>query len=483
MVRIRIGHTRSRSRRKCRMARGHVIIKNGTTMLSRSLNVNFLISTFNLLIQVLLLPVLVYKIGPEAYGKYALYKTLSHTGMIGLLTFGVHIIIRRNIASLNLQSLPHRDVLKILGTIIFFLPLFLLISIIVPNDFLVPFFITTIILFNELFIVFLVACLEGMKKTSTLRFIDMSATLAIFIFALYFDCTLSTLIQFYFSANIVKSLLLLILYVRPGESKVVTDIKDLWEAAKYLSVANFFSLTNNNFEKFLFGYLLGLDTIVYLEIITRFSKIIKNQVGIFVIILQPYYQKMKNKKKFINFSSEVLNLFIPFAVALTIFFYLSTDYIIYKWMGEGYVHLTVYIQYTIPVMLLFVLNSLLGMHLVYIKNYKKSMLIQIVITSIRLVFSLLLIHIIGSWIVIFNLYVLLIIIIFAGYSRQNFHLIYKTVLLLTILIIGMYVGDIYSVKTVFQSNWLMIVILDGVILLTLLFYIKHFFKVVQELSI
>ena len=47
------------------------------------------------------MPVMADALGAESYGKYVIYKSISHQGIIAILALGVNILFRREFGKLN----------------------------------------------------------------------------------------------------------------------------------------------------------------------------------------------------------------------------------------------------------------------------------------------------------------------------------------------------------------------------------------------
>ena len=252
----------------------------------------------------------------------------------------------------------------------------------------------------------------------------MTLVLVIYII-IYFD-DLKDLIYLLFFANICKSIYLVFLSTSTSSAGCGLTFSQFKLRSGYLTVANIISNINNNFERYIFSILIGVESIIYLDIVQKFYRLFKNQIGVFTIIIQPFYQNTRYRKNGGEMMKIVSKVFAPVYLYTILLAYVLIDNILIYWMGYDYLFLSTYIVYIIPALILYLLNSLYGMVLVVEERYRVTAQVQFFITAIRILLTVVLISQVSYWIIVLNVYVLFLIGTFLGteYKSQKLDLFY-----------------------------------------------------------
>ena len=101
------------------------------------------------------MPVMADALGAESYGKYMIYKSISHQGIIAILALGVNIVFRREFGKLKTRKASILDLKIVIQLVAAKLPLLLAISFLVPNEFSLSYLLIFSFLIIELSLVYL----------------------------------------------------------------------------------------------------------------------------------------------------------------------------------------------------------------------------------------------------------------------------------------------------------------------------------------
>ena len=372
----------------------------------KSINTNIVLSALLIISQLTLLPILVSTYGSANYGKYVIYKSISHQGIIALFAFGTNLVLRRDFSALNIPKVSILDLNIVLKLSICVVPLLFLLAAYLPNEYSMPRPIIFGILMLELILVYLTSILEGMKRITLIRFFDV-----LYIFLLLVLVSTSKLDFFYcilsiYIFNIMRLIIYLSVNFNFSPKRFSPDWQDILNSTKYLGLSNIFSIINNNYEKYIITFILGIEAIVYLDILQKVVKIFKNQIGIFTTLVQPYYQKIRIPAQDYTILLKLQNSFcvINFCIAILSFYY--SPWFLKIWMGQDFVFLSEYINYGMIALNFYFINSFIGMTLTLSKEYQISLKIQIIVTLIRVLFTIVAMPFIGLWTIVVNVYLL-----------------------------------------------------------------------------
>lgn len=372
----------------------------------KSININIVLSALLIISQLILLPIMVSTFGSANYGKYVIYKSISHQGIIAILAFGTNLVLRRDFSTLNVSRVSIIDLSIVLKLTISVTPFLLLLTFSLPNEYSIPRPIIFGILMIELILVYLTSILEGMKRITLIRFFDV-----FYIFLLlaiissskleFFYCILSIYIY-----NIVRLFVYLSMNFNFSEKRFSPDWQDIRNSTKFLGMANIFSIINNNYEKYLVTLILGLEAIVYLDILQKIVKIFKNQIGVFTTLVQPYYQKIRIPTQDYTILLKLHNSFCVINICIAILSFYYSPLFLKIWMGQDFVFLSEYINYCMIALNFYFINSFIGMTLTLSKEYYTSLKIQVIVTFIRILFTIVAMPFIGLWTIVINVYFL-----------------------------------------------------------------------------
>lgn len=395
-------------------------------MIRKTLNINILLSILLMVAQFIFIPVCAKYIGHYEYGIFMLYKSASHQGLIAMFALGLNIIIRRNVAYCHPRKLNIPDLTNLIFLVLITVPFLMAISTLLPNTFEIPFYLICIFIVNELFLVYIISVAEGLRKTTHIRFLDILVTSVLVIYTILYVEDLKSLIYLLFFSNICKSIYLVCLSTSISGAGCSLTFSQFNLRSCYLTFSNIISIVNNNFERYIFSIFIGVESIIYLDIIQKFFKLFKNQIGVFTIIVQPFYQNVRYRENEGEMLKVLAKVFAPVYLCTILITYVLIDNIIIYWMGYDYLFLSTYIVYTIPALILYFLNSLYGMVLVVEERYYVTAKVQFCNTTVRMLLTVALISQFSYWIIVANVYVLFLIGIFIGteYKNQNLDLYY-----------------------------------------------------------
>ena len=385
-----------------------------------------MLSILLMVAQFIFIPICAAFMGHYEYGIFMLYKSASHQGLIAIFALGFNIIIRRNVANCYPQKINIPDLMNLILLVLITVPFLMAISNLLPNTLEIPFYLISIFIVNELFLVYIISVAEGLRKTTHIRFLDILVTLVLVIYIITYVDDLKSLIYLLFFANICKSIYLVCLSTRINGAGCGLTFSQFNLRSGHLTVANMISNINNNFERYIFSIFIGIESIIYLDIIQKFCRLFKNQIGVFTVIIQPFYQYIRYLMSGGEMMKVVSKAFAPVYLCIILLTYASIDVIIIYWMGYEYLFLSTYIVYTMPALLLYLLNSLYGMVLVVEERYHVTAMVQFCITTIRILLTVVLISKFSYWIIVLNVYVLFLIGAFIGteYKSQKLNLFY-----------------------------------------------------------
>jgi O-antigen/teichoic acid export membrane protein len=374
--------------------------------------------------------------GAKNYGKYIIYKSMTHQGLVAILAFGINVTLRREFGKFQTKKISILDLKIVSQLIIITLPLILIISFLLPNEFLLSISVIILFLTIETTLVYLNSILEGLKRVTLIRILDIFQIFTVLTAIILLNYGIFYCVLIIFIFNCVRLVIYILSIVNLSARRLELSWTDIRQSAKFLSVSNVLSVLNNNFEKYVVALLAGIELIIYLDIIQKFSKIFKNQIGVFTTIIQPYYQASSNsfgESTFIKKMQEAF-LFLSVMLSLSSFFY--CPWLMKIWMGSDYVFLSEYINYMIMGVNLYLINSLVGMKLILNHNYVGTLRIQAIVTISRIILTLALFPLIGLWAFVINLYVLVAVFWLGDLNNQRIPLLrYQLIFILFFMLL------------------------------------------------
>ena len=203
------------------------------------------------------MPVMADALGAESYGKYVIYKSISHQGIIAILALGVNILFRREFGKLKTRKASILDLKIVIQLVGAKLPLLLAISFLVPNEFSLSYLLIFSFLIIELSLVYLNSVLEGLRRVSLIRTFDLLQITTVIVGIIFFEFSIFECVLSIFCFNSLRLIGYLCLASNYSEQRISFNWSDIVQSAKYLLPANLFSILNNNFEKYLVAFLLA----------------------------------------------------------------------------------------------------------------------------------------------------------------------------------------------------------------------------------
>ena len=329
----------------------------------------------------------------KEYGIFVIMKSFAHNGFLPILLIGFPLLLKRYFSSTSFANLKK----FILPSLMFSAFLTAVISIIVYiSGFLgkievVDQYLLVVFLFVEIALIVFNVLLESQKIFLPQKIVDI--ILSILLVAYFVEISRDTysLVKMYYILNICKFLiLLLIFFLYRYQSIHFVNERQLhgfftyaYKNIKFIFGMQSLSLVNNFGDKYIISWLLGFEYIFIYDVINKFPKFLKTQIGFILTILLPYQvQNLHN-----NASSQLLfkSIFevLSVGVLLMIFFFAFNHQMIFNiWLN----HIPEYdLLFKICFLSLFILTpiSICGNFLTAVSDFSTLFKGQIYVTFFR----------------------------------------------------------------------------------------------------
>ena len=120
--------------------------------------------------QFIFIPICATLMGHYEYGIFMLYKSASHQGLLAIFALGFNIIIRRNVANCHPRKINIPDLANLIFLVLITVPFLIAIAELLPNALEIPFYLTSIFIVNELFLVYIISVAEACGKPHIFAF-------------------------------------------------------------------------------------------------------------------------------------------------------------------------------------------------------------------------------------------------------------------------------------------------------------------------